>query len=138
MWPVLGATVDFLHALSMAVWLVGLPLIFWKSRPRLRRAYAIYAIVFIVMNQLSHFVLGECFLTTISRFFWERTPEGGAKNVDEWFTVRIAQAVFDMTPSHRTINILTQILVLLTAAGALYSLAGSGVFSKRGRQPVRS
>ena len=121
-WQALGAGVDFSHALFMVLWIAGLPLLFYRKKPRLTRLYAMYAISFVVSYQISRVFLGECFLTTISRAFWQRAPQdvmGGAS--DEWFTVRLAQAVFHMTPSHKAITSIAQVLVFVTAAGALYS-----------------
>jgi hypothetical protein len=115
---VLGSTVDVVHALLMAAWVVGLPLLFLRRWPRTTRIYGVYAISFIVMSQVSQITLGECFLTTISRGLWESSP-GAARGSDEWFTVRLAKWVFDKTPSHRAIVLLSEFLILLTATGAL-------------------
>jgi len=119
MGPILGACVDFVHALLMAAWILGLPLLFWYRWPRLTRGYAFYAIGFIVANQLSHALLGECFLTTLARAFWERGPRpgGSAPIYEEWFTVRMAEAIFRMTPSHRAVKLTSEALILLTAIG---------------------
>jgi hypothetical protein len=118
-WSVLGTTVDLMHALSMAAWALGLPLLVWHRWPRLTRAYAIYAIAFVVISQSSRLVLGECFLTTIARALWQQP--GGA-TAHEWFTVRLAQAVFSLSPSHRSIAIASEVLAVLTAAGVLFAM----------------
>lgn len=122
MFPVLGSLVDLLHALLMAGWVAGLPLLFFRKYPRATRGYAIYAVVFIVLNQASRLVLGECFLTTISRWLWEhgRAPPGSAPG--EWFTVRLAMAIFHMAPSHRSITVLSEALILVSAVGMLLSM----------------
>jgi hypothetical protein len=119
MGPILGASIDFLHALLMAMWILGLPLLFWYRWPRLTRAYAVYAIGFIVANQVSHALLGECFLTTLARACWElrRGPSGPTAAYGEWFTVRMAEAIFRMTPSHRAIKLASEALIFLTAVG---------------------
>jgi hypothetical protein len=121
MWAFLGASVDFVHALSMAVWALGLPLLFVHRWPRLTKAYALYSIVFVVLNQLSMWTLRECFLTTISRYCWEHAPPGTTSVSREWFTVRLAIAVFGLTPSHRSIKIVSEALILATAIGVLVS-----------------
>ena len=128
MWQVLGSIVDVVHALSMVAWIVGLPLLFFSRRcPRLTRAYSIYAIVFIVVSQLSQLALGECFLTTLARWFWEHPSSGAAPAAShDWFTVRMAKAIFDMSPSQRSIVIVSEVLILLTAAGVLLSLLPRG------------
>ncbi len=118
MWHVIGAAVDGLHAAAIVAWIVGLPLLFLGRRyPRASRAYVVFALVFIVLNQVSHFTLGECFLTTVAR--WAYLHDRSGTPSYEWFTVRLAEAVFRMTPSHRAIVVAGQALVALTAVGAL-------------------
>jgi hypothetical protein len=120
MFPVLGSLVDLLHALLMVLWIAGLPLLFCRRYPRAARWYAAYAVVFIVVNQASRFLLGECFLTTVARFFWERgdAPWGAP---GEWFTVRLSMAVFHMAPSHRAVTVVSELLIGVTAIGMLWS-----------------
>jgi hypothetical protein len=134
MWQVFGSTVDVVHALVMAVWVLGLPFLFVRRWPRLTHAYGIYAIAFICTSQLSHLALGECFLTTISRGLWERSFTSGAPPDDssEWFTVRLAKWVFDMSPTHRAVVILSELLILLTVLGEVLLLRGSSarIFTK--------
>ena len=125
--PVLGSVVDFLHALLMVAWVAGLPLLFWHRYPRLTRWYAVYAVVFIVLNQASRLFLGECFLTTIARFLWEHGGAPPRTAPGEWFTVRLAMMVFHLTPSHRSIKLLSELLILVTAVGMLWS-------TRRGRK----
>jgi hypothetical protein len=121
MFPVVGSLIDLLHALLMVAWVVGLPLLFWRRFPRATRLYAAYSVAFVVINQVSRLVLGECVLTTLARWFWERggAPPRSAPN--EWFTVRLAMAVFHLTPSHRAITVLSELLVGVTAVGMLVS-----------------
>ena len=119
-WQALGALVDVFHALTILLWVGGMPLLFSRRTPRLRHAYATYAVVFIALYQLSRWLLDECFLTTLARHFWRRAPRdlaGGGS--DEWFTVRVANAIFHLAPSHRLITVIAQILILVTAAGVL-------------------
>jgi hypothetical protein len=120
MGSILAVAVDVLHAAAMVLWLVGLPLLVWHRWPRLTRAYAFYAVLFVLAYQLSRFTLGECFLTTIARGLWNSDSPGAAPpDVEEWFTVRLARAVFSATPSHRAIIWLSQALSVATAIGAL-------------------
>jgi len=121
MWSALAVVIDFVHALLMAAWFLGVPLLFWHRWPPLTRAYCVYAIAFIVVSQVSFLVLGECFLTTLARACALRAPQAGAVS-DEWFTVRLAQAIFRLTPSHRGIKIASEVLILVTAFGMLRSL----------------
>ncbi len=125
MFPILGSVVDFVHALLMAAWALGLPLLFWHRYPRATRWYAVYALVFIALNQLSRLFLGECFLTTVSRWLWEHGGAPPRSAPGEWFTVRIATAVFHMAPSHRSITVLSEALIFVSAVGMLISMRRS-------------
>lgn len=118
MWAMLAAGVDLVHALLMAAWMGGLPLLFLHRWPRLTRAYGIYAVTFILVSQTSHWVLGECVFTTLARWC---ARSSSIPVSEEWFTVRLAQAVFHMTPSHRAIVWISEGLILVTAIGALAS-----------------
>lgn len=122
-WQALGASVDLFHALLMVMWVVGLPLLFWHRWPRLTRAYGVYSIAFIVVSQTSQYFLGECVFTTMARALWQHASPGGVAQVSsEWFTVRLAEAVFHLTPSHRSIKRLSEALILLSAVGALLAM----------------
>ena len=118
----IGAFIDLMHALFMVAWVLGLPLLFWHRFPWATRGYALYAIGFVVVNQLSHALLGECFLTALARYAWEHAPgSGGSAPVsDEWFTVRFAEAIFHLTPSHRGIKLVSEALIFLTAIGVAF------------------
>jgi hypothetical protein len=118
MWAILAAGVDFVHALLMAAWVGGLWLLFCHRWPRLTRAYGVYAVAFIGVSQTSHWLLGECVFTTIARFCLRVSS---APVSDEWFTVRVAQAVFHMAPSHRAVVWASESLILVTALGAIAS-----------------
>ena len=117
---VAASFVDFLHALLMVAWVGGVPLLFWHRWPRVSRAYAVYAAGFILANVLSGWILGECFLTTLTRFFWERSPDKPAP-VDDWFTVRFSELVFGLTPSHHAIKLIGKALIFVSAVGALHT-----------------
>ena len=135
---VLATFLDFFHALLIAAWALGLPLLFWHRWPRLSRAYAIYAVAFVTLNLLSDWIMGECFLTTITRHVWEhaRTHPTG---IHEWFTVRFAELVFRLTPSHHAIKLISKVLVFVTAIGVLVHVNASapaeGARTRRGRGP---
>jgi hypothetical protein len=132
MWQLAGASVDFFHALLMATWVLGLPLLFTRRWPRATRAYGVFAISFVAASQLSALVLGECFLTTIARFLWQHPSTWGAPSApsNEWFTVRSARFIFHLSPSHHAVTRASEVLILITAAGVLLSLRRVGV---RGR-----
>ena len=120
MWTALGVGVDLIHALAMVAWLVGLPLLFVRRWPRARLAYAAYAVLFIVASQASMIVLDECFLTTLTRWCWSHDPANVVSN--DWFTVRLARAVFGMAPSRHVVSRISEALVLATAAGVIVSV----------------
>jgi hypothetical protein len=135
MWSAVAAFVDVAHASLMAAWVLGLPLLFWRRWPRLTRAYAVYALVFIAVNLSSRALLGECFLTTIARACWQAAAraDGRAPVPQEWFTVRMAEAVFRLTPTHRGIKRASEALIFLTAIGVL----ASSLAMRRRRGPRR-
>jgi hypothetical protein len=124
MWPTVGAVVDLAHATLMALWVVGLPLLFVRRWPRISQVYALFAIAYILVNQVSYYLLGECILTTLSRAAWERAAIaiGAHSPTREWFTVRLAQAVFGLSPSHRSIKLMSEALIFITAVGTAISL----------------
>ena len=122
MWQIFGSAVDVIHALLMAAWALGLPLLFVRRWPRLSRAYGIYAIVFITLSQASEWVLGECFLTTIAGRLWNGAADAVPIDASEWFTVRLTKWVFDMAPSHRSVVIASEVLIFATAVGVLLTL----------------
>jgi hypothetical protein len=124
MWAFFAASVDLVHALSMAAWVLGMPLLFCRRWPRLTRAYAVYAVAFVILNQLSLLVLGECFVSQLAQACWRAA---GKTVSDEWLTVRLSEAIFRLSPTHEFVKTVTKALVLITAGGVLVSLrSGSG------------
>jgi hypothetical protein len=115
----IAISIDVFHALVMIIWIVGLPLLFWHRYPKLSQAYLWYALTFIIINQVSHYLLGECVLTTASSFFWNKVKSADAH---EWFSVRFAYFIFGLTPTHKGIKIATEIIIAIAAFGGLYSL----------------
>lgn len=98
----------------MAAWVLGLPLLFVRRWPQLTRLYALFAVAFVLVNQISRYFLGECVLTTFARM-----ARAGESTSGEWFTVRAAEAIFHLTPTHHSIKIVTEGLIFVTAAGVL-------------------
>jgi hypothetical protein len=119
---ILAAVLEFLHAVAMAAWVLGLPLLFWHRWPRLTRVYAWYAISFVVLSQGSQWVLGDCFLTTWTDRLWDSASPTQTSRASEWLTVRLAQAIFHLSPSHRAIVIASETLAIVSAVGMLVSL----------------
>ena len=119
----LAAWVDAVHALSMVAWVLGMPLLFWHRWPRLTRAYAIYAVSFAIVSEGTQAWLGECFLTSISRWFWLHQDGATRTLPNEWFTVRLAHAVFGFIPSHHVIADISKALIVLMGVGVLFTMA---------------
>jgi len=73
----------------------------------------------VIVNQVSLLVLGECFLTTLARAAWQHAggAGGSAPASEEWFTVRLASAIFRLTPTHRSVKVVTEALTFVTALG---------------------
>lgn len=109
---------DFLHITFMVVWAVGLPLLVWHRWPRLSLAYTVYAILFVVTSQVSHYFLGECFLTTLSRDLWEAAGDGA----DGTFTGRLVNMIAGVRPSTDTAVLIWQIAIVVTALAVCASL----------------
>jgi len=109
---------DLTHIAAMLIWAVGLPLLLWHRWPRLSYAYTVYAIVFILLSQLSHFTLGECFLTTLSRRLWASAGE----QVVGTFTVRLVNVVAGVRPSDESAVLLWEAGILVTSVAVLWSL----------------
>jgi len=120
MYAALSTLVDLLHAASMVAWIGGLPLLFVRRWPRLSRAFAVYAVAFVVISQGTQALLGECFLTTIARALARLGAERGSLVDDGWFTQRIARSIFGLAPSRRTISVTFDVLVGVTAVGVLF------------------
>ena len=99
-----------------------------------------YAIAFIVVSQGSHLLLGECFFTTIARRVWHLAPlSGGASAVSEdWFTVRLAEAIFHLAPSHRAVVLVSYALILACAVGVLVSRRHMTGVGSRSRMLART
>jgi hypothetical protein len=115
----LAVSVDVFHALVMILWIAGLPLLFWHRYPTLSKAYFWFALVFIVINQVSHYLLGQCILTSVASYCYSKAA---GPSTNEWFSVRFAYFIFGLTPSHRGIKVATEILIAIAAMGGLYSM----------------
>lgn len=122
MGPHLASVVDFLHALAMVVWVGGIPLLFWHRWPRLSRGYVVFCILFIVTMRVSDWLLGECFLTTLSRALWQWGSPDPSAAPREWFTVRFADFIFGLRPARRSVILASEALLLLCAVGMLVYL----------------
>lgn len=124
----IAVAIDMLHALLMVAWIVGLPLLFWRGLPRVSFVYCIFSIVFIIVNQVSHYTLGECVFTTIANWFYSQAGHGAP---DEWFTVRMTHLIFGVVPSHRGIKVATEVLIGISAVGGMLTFFRRKVNARR-------
>jgi hypothetical protein len=120
LYAVLAETVDLAHALSMLVWGLGLPLLAWHHFPRLSRAYMRFAIAFVLISVVSHYVLGECVLTTMARWLWHAS--GNARDGAPFMTL-LVNDIAGIRPSNRAVVHAWELAVLATSAGSLWCWA---------------
>jgi hypothetical protein len=113
----LAASVDLLHAASMLLWGLGLPLLVWHRFPRLSRAYMWFASLFVVVTVLSQQLLGECVLTAWARALWRA---GGGYRDGVPFMALLANSVAGIRPSRREIVLVWELAVLITSVGSLW------------------
>ena len=113
----LAVLTDVIHALLMVCFVGGLPFLFWHRFPKGTTAYCIYCLAFIIVNQVSQYTLGCCIFTTIAGWFYHQANHAVS---NEWFAVRAANFIFGLTPSHKTLNHITEFLVAIAAIGWLY------------------
>lgn len=92
--------------------------LFWFKYPKLSNWYAIYCLTFIVINQVSQYTLGCCVLTTISNYLWSHSDLHYSTS-NEWFSVKLSNFIFGLTPSHYGIKIATETLIAIAAIGGL-------------------
>jgi hypothetical protein len=111
----LAAAIDFIHALAMVVWIAGIPLLFWHRWPKLSRVYVVSCVAFLVITRVSHYLLGECFLTTLARS--AARIDSAAEPSHDWFTVRFAEAVFRMRPTEKSVILASEALLLVCCIG---------------------
>jgi hypothetical protein len=117
----LAAGVDLLHAGTMLLWGLGMPLLFWQRYPLLSRAYARFAIVFVLVSVLSHQLIDECVLTTLARELWAL---GGTTRSELPFTVLFVNAVSGIRFTARGAVLLWETAVLTTSIGVVWYWRG--------------
>lgn len=118
MYAALATTTDLLHLGAMLAWGIGLPLLFWHRWRGLSLAYTWFALGFVVVSQVSHLMLGECFLTTVSRALWEAAGDVTVGS----FTARLVNRVAGFRPSEQAVVIAWEVAIVLTSIGMLWSL----------------
>jgi hypothetical protein len=118
LYRMLAMVVDVTHALAMLAWGLGLPLLVWRRFERLSHFYTVFAALFVALSVGSHWTLGECFLTTLARSFWQAS--GGWRDTVP-FTVVLANAVAGIRPSARSAVLAWEVAILVTSLGGLWS-----------------
>ena len=108
----LSIIIDFFHAFLMVAWVASFPFLFWHRWKWLTYASCAYSLLFISVNRLSHWILGECVFTTLAR------GAGGAPD-SGWFAVRFSRWVFGFTPTNRHVVYVEESLIALAALGIL-------------------
>lgn len=108
-------TIELIHASSMILFVLSIPAMFWHKWSMLSSVACVYAILFVVVNRLSHLILGECILTRMARW------AGGACD-NEWFTVKVTRLVFGFIPSNKAVTYIEQAFVILVAVCVLMML----------------
>jgi hypothetical protein len=119
MYSTLGALVDVVHALAMALWGLGLPLLFFRRWRRVSRAYMWYAFAFVVVSQGSHSLFGECALTTFARQLRALGAPGSPADHAP-FTVRLVNFVAGLRPSAKSAVLAWEVAILATVLGLLW------------------
>jgi hypothetical protein len=127
---VLAAGVDFVHALAMLVWGLGLPLLVWHRHHGLSRTYMWFAIAFVAVSVASHQLLGECVLTTLARHLWQA---GGGYRDGIPFTALLANTVAGLRPSTREVVLLWELAIVATSIGSLWCWHRTHPKRRRGR-----
>src|SRR5271157_877496 len=128
----LAVLTDVIHALLMLSWIVGLPLLFWHRYSRLSAGYAIYSLLFIIVNLTSQHVFGCCIFTVIAGWFYQ---QAGWPVTNEWFIVRAANLILGLTIPHKGIKVATELMVAISAIGALFLYAKERI-SHVGRKQI--
>ena len=111
----LSTFIDFIHALSMIVWVASMPFLFWHRWKTASIIAACYNLFFITVNRLGHWLLGECVLTRLAR-------ECGGTQDPEFFVVRVSREVFGYIPIDRNVVFFEQFLVFIISVGTLMTL----------------
>jgi hypothetical protein len=120
MYRFLAALVDVFHATLMVAWVVGFPLLFWRRWPLMTRIYAWYALVFVLVSQLSHLLLDECVFTTLARAL--RALGGAVETGRIPFSLRLVDYVAGIRPSTGSIVLLWETGMALSGIALLWHL----------------
>lgn len=117
MYRLLAASVETLHALSMLLWALGLPLLVWHRFRRLSVAYMFFSAAFVAISVVSHLLLGECLLTIAARNLWLL---GGGYRDGVPFTAQLANAIAGIHPTQREVVLVWEAAVVVTSLGNIW------------------
>jgi hypothetical protein len=136
--PHIAAVIDFVHALAMVAWVMGLPVLFLRSWPRARRWYAVYALTFIILSKGSQWLLGACFLTRLSTILWNVGAPHRGDEPETWFTVRFAERIFHLRPSEDAVVLAWDVALAVSCAGLLVHLRRARALARVQRTDKRA
>jgi hypothetical protein len=104
--------INFIHAILMLIWVCSIPFLFWYKHIIISKISAIYSIVFIIVNRLSYYILGECILTTLARHFSNSQDH-------KWFLVKFSTLIFNFIPNNKQIVFVGELFIFLVALDVL-------------------
>jgi hypothetical protein len=110
--------IDLFHLGFIFLLIVCTPFLFlkkWRWR-KIRIWTTCYAIAFVLINRVGHWIWGECFLTRLARL------AGGSDWGDELFLSKISRMFFGSAPSADQLLIFEQAAMGLVCLGILISL----------------
>lgn len=111
----MATIIEFIHALFIVLLVIGTPFLFIKRWKKIRLATALYSIVFIIVNRVSHYTMGECVWTRLARV------TGGNSWGDELFLSKISRIVFGCIPSSRQLVYFEQGAIFIVCLGIIVS-----------------
>ncbi len=114
----------------MIVWGLGLPLLFWHRWRGITRGYLVYSASFILISVVSHFVFGECFLTTLARQAYEAGHHPALREKVS-FIVRMTELIAGIRPSERWAVWVWQVGLFTSSTGMLWYFHRERVRSRR-------
>lgn len=116
----MATIIEFIHALFIVLLVIGTPFLFIKRWRKIRLAAALYSIIFIIVNRISHYTMGECIWTKLARVV------GGNSWGDELFLSKISRVVFGCIPSSRQLVYFEQGAIFIVCLGIVVSFLHKG------------
>lgn len=126
---VLAHLLELAHGLLMLAWGIGLPLLVWRGWPRLRHAYILFSLGFVLVSLASHLLLGQCALTLWSHLLWEAAGETRERVP---FVITFTNRVAHIRPSEDTAVLIWEIAIATYCMLALWAWRFRGRPSRYG------